>query len=329
MHVSPLRVAVTGGAGQINYNLLFRIASGELFGKDVPVALHILELPQGIKALEGVVMELNDCAFPMLQEVVTGSNPHEVFADVDVAILVGAKPRGPGMERKDLLTENGAIFTTQGKALNEVASKDVLVFVVGNPCNTNCLICMHNAPDIPKENFHAMTRLDENRARYQLAQKAGVACTDVERVTIWGNHSATQVPDIENVRINKKRIKEVITDQEWLTGAFIETVQKRGAAIIQARGKSSAASAANATIDGIQSIMGMHDKGAFFSDCILSDGNPYGIADGLIFSFPCRAKGDKRVEIVPHLAWDPFMEEKIKLTEKELLDERDMVKDLL
>lgn len=325
----PIRVAVSGGAGQINYNLLFRIASGELFGKGNKVALHVLEIPQGIEALKGVQMELYDCAFPCLEEVVIGTDPNEVFADIDIALLVGAKPRGPGMERKDLLQDNGKIFIGQGKALSDVAKKNVLVFVVGNPCNTNCLICMHNAPNIPKENFFAMTRLDENRARYQLAHKAGVDLTDVEHATIWGNHSSTQVPDIENVRIKGKGVKEVITDHAWLKGEFVEVVQKRGAQIIKARGKSSAASAANAVIDGVQSIRNENGKGSFFSNCLLSDGNPYGIAPGLIFSFPCRAIGDNRVEIIAGQKWDDFMQEKMKLTEKELLEERDLVKDLL
>jgi len=324
-----LRVAVTGGAGQINYNLLFRIGSGEFFGKQQKVALHILEIPEGMEALKGVEMELNDCAFPTLKEIVIGSDPNVVFADVDVAILVGAKPRGPGMERKDLLQENGKIFVTQGKALSDVAKKDALVFVVGNPCNTNCLICMHNAPNIPNENFHAMTRLDENRARYQLAHKAGVSLSDVENVVIWGNHSATQVPDIENVRIKGKPVKEVITDHAWLQGEFMETVQKRGAAIIKARGKSSAASAANAALEGIQAIRGIEGEGEFFSNCFLSDGNPYGIEPGLIFSFPCRSIGGNRVEIIEGLKWDDFMQMKMKDTEKELMEERDLVKDLL
>lgn len=322
-----VRVAVTGGAGQINYNLLFRIASGELLGKDTKVSLHILELPAGIEALKGVVMELEDCAFPTLHEVVIGTNPNEVFAGVNIAFLVGAKPRGQGMERKDLLLDNGKIFVEQGKALNAVAAKDVLVFVVGNPCNTNCLIAMHNAPDIPKEQFHAMTRLDENRARSQFAKKAGVHLECVEKTIIWGNHSATQVPDVYNVTIDGKPVRDVL-DSAWLEGEFVETIQKRGAAIIAARGKSSAASAANAAIDGVQSIRGIANSD-YFSNAILSDGNPYGIESGLIFSFPCRSLGENAVEILPDIEWDTYMEEKMKKTVQELIEERDTVRELL
>ncbi|MCH9614085.1 MAG: malate dehydrogenase [Chlamydiia bacterium] len=323
--MKPLkRVAVTGGAGQINYNLLFRIATGEMLGADQPIALHILEVPAAVEALKGVVMELEDCAFPLLHEIVFGSDPMEVFAGVNYALLVGAKPRGPGMERKDLLTENGKIFTGQGAALNAVAAKDVLVYVVGNPCNTNCLITMHNAPDIPRDQFFAMTRLDQNRSVAQLAQKAGVLVTDVTDMAIWGNHSATQVPDFVNAKINGKSVMDVISDHAWLKGEFIETVQKRGAAIIAARGKSSAASAANAAINGVQALYGSED----FSAAVYSNGNPYGIADDLMFSFPCKPNNGK-AEIIPGKIIDDFLEEKIKLTEKELLEERDMVKDLL
>ena len=324
---SVTRIAVTGGAGQINYNLLFRIASGELLGNNSKIALHILELPQGMDALRGVVMELEDCAFPLLTEVKIGTDPMDVFQDIDIAFLVGAKPRGEGMERKDLLLDNGKIFVEQGKALNEVASKDVLVFVVGNPCNTNCLITMHNAPDIPKKQFHAMTRLDENRARSQFALKAGVPLTSVQKSLIWGNHSATQVPDLKNVTIDGKAVRDVL-DSAWLEGEFVETIQKRGAAIIAARGKSSAASAANAAIDGVQSIRGIK-QGDYFSNAILSDGNPYGIESGLIFSFPCKSAGANCVEIIPNIPWDTYMEEKMKATVKELLEERDTVRECL
>ncbi|QVL57278.1 MAG: malate dehydrogenase [Simkaniaceae bacterium] len=320
------RIAVTGGGGQIAYSLLFRIASGELFGKNEPIALHILEVPQGVEALKGVVMELEDCGFPHLKEIKIGSDPEEVFGSVDVAILVGAKPRGPGMERKDLLTENGKIFVGQGKALNNAASKDVMVFVVGNPCNTNCLITMHNAPNIPRENFHAMTRLDQNRAQYQLAKKADVDIDTVENVIIWGNHSATQVPDFVNTRIGGKKATDVITDRGWLEGEFFETVQKRGAAVIAARGKSSAASAANAILSGIHSL---YYKGSTFSSCICSDGNPYGMSEGLIFSFPCKMTSPGKVEIVQGFEIDPFLKEMLAATEKELLEERDAVAHLL
>lgn len=319
------RVAVTGGAGQICYSLLFRIANGDLLGKDQPVALHILEIPHGLDALKGVVMELNDCCFPLLREIVIGSDANEVFKEIDYAMLVGAKPRGPGMERKDLLMENAKIFVGQGKALNKVASKDVKVLVVGNPCNTNCLIAMHNAPDIPRENFFAMTRLDENRAKGFLAKKANVLTTDVKKMVIWGNHSATQVPDFVNATINEKPVLEVIHDDQWLKSSFIPLVQKRGAEIIAARGKSSAASAANAAIDSICSLFKSDEV---FSLGICSDNNPYQIADGLIFSFPCQIQKDK-ITIVKGFSLDAFLEERIKLTEKELLEERDAVVTLL
>ena len=322
------RVAVTGASGQIGYSLLFRIASGEMFGEDQPVALHLLEIEQAVGALQGVVMELRDCAYPLLQEVVTGSDPEKVFDGVNLAILVGAMPRSKGMERKDLLEANGSIFVRQGKALNKVAAKDVEVFVVGNPCNTNCLIAMHSAPDIPRERFSAMTRLDHNRARFQLAQKAGVEITEVDRITIWGNHSATQVPDFVNATIGSKSAESVIGDRKWLEGEFATTVQKRGAAIIEARGKSSAASAANAIIDGVRANHFPLKDQAWFSSAIVSDKNPYGIAEGLIFSFPCQLKGNK-VEIVPNLPWDSFIEEKIRLTEQELVEEKEAVAHLL
>ena len=328
MTKSLQRVAVTGGAGQIAYNLLFRIASGEMLGADQPVALHILEIPQALEALKGVAMELDDCAFPLLQEVVVGSNPQEVFKDVNWALLVGAKPRGPGMERGDLLTENGKIFVSQGKALNDVASSDVKVFVVGNPCNTNAMIAMNNAPKIPRENFHAMTRLDENRAVNQLAVKAGVPLTAVTNMTIWGNHSATQVPDFYNAKINGKNVPAVISDQKWLENDFVETVQKRGAAIIAARGKSSAASAANAIVDGVKALVTATPSGEWFSTAVCTDGNPYGIQENLIFSFPCRSKGDGKYEIVAGVEWNDTLKGKIEKTEKELLEERDLVADL-
>ena len=325
---SLLRVAVTGGAGQINYNLLFRIASGETFGLDQPVALHILEIPQGMEALKGVVMELQDCAFPLLEEIQIGSNSQEVFAGVHVAILVGAKPRGAGMERKDLLQENGKIFIDQGKALNDVADKNVVVLVVGNPCNTNCLIAMNHAPNLSSSQFYAMTRLDQNRAAYQLAEKAKAKVSDVEDMIIWGNHSATQVPDFFHAKIKKKPALDVIQDQQWLEGDFLKIVQQRGAAIIKARGKSSAASAANAAIDSIKAItLGEQDR--VFSTAILSDGNSYGIADGLIFSFPCLHHEWGKVKVVEGMKWNEFLEKKIKASEKELLEERDAIKDLL
>ncbi len=320
------RIAVTGGGGQIAYSLLFRIASGELFGKNEQIALHILEIPQEVEGLKGVVMELEDCGFPHLKEVKIGSDPGEIFGDVNIAILVGAKPRGPGMERKDLLNENGGIFVKQGKALNDVAAKGVTVFVVGNPCNTNCLITMHNAPNIPRSQFHAMTRLDQNRAQYQLARKAGVKVNKVEDVVIWGNHSATQVPDFINARIGGKKATDVINDRLWFEGEFMQTVQKRGSAVIAARGKSSAASAANAILDGVHAIL---NPGPIFSSCIYSDGNPYGIQEGLIFSFPCAMTSPGQVKVVDRFERDSFLKEKLALTEKELLEERDAVSHLL
>jgi malate dehydrogenase len=323
------RVAVTGGAGQIAYSILFRIASGEMLGKDQPIALHLLEIPEAIEGLRGVVMELEDCAFPLLKEIKIGSDPHKVFEGVNYALLIGSKSRGPGMERKDLLAENGKIFIQQGKALNDAAASDVLVLVVGNPCNTNCLIAMHHAPKIPKNRFFAMTRLDQNRALSLIANKAGVPVSEVSRVAIWGNHSATQVPDFLNAQVKSKRLLDVISDRAWLEGEFFSQVQKRGAAVIAARGKSSAASAANAAIESVSSLVFPTKEGEFFSCAMLSNGNPYGIQEGLIFSFPCVSKGEGKVEIVKGLQWDEFIKAKIHLTEKELLEERELVAHLI
>jgi malate dehydrogenase len=323
------RVAITGGAGQIAYSLLFRIAAGEMLGHDQPVALHILELPDVIKALEGVKMELEDGAFPLLKEIHIGSDPHKIFEGIDYALLVGAKPRGPGMERKDLLSENGKIFIAQGKALNDAAKPEAKILVVGNPCNTNCLIAMSHAPKIPKTNFHAMTRLDQNRSVFQLAHKANVDVADVTHMTIWGNHSSTQVPDFLNARIKGKPVADFIQDKAWLEGEFISSVQKRGATIIAARGKSSAASAANAAIDAMKSILTPTPGGQWFSSGVCSEGNPYGIDPHLIFSFPCRSKGDGHYEIVPKVHWDDFLKNKIKLTEQELIEERDLIANAL
>lgn len=319
------RVAVTGGAGQIAYSLLFRIAAGEMLGKDQPIALHILELPEAFKALEGVKMELEDCAFPLLKEIHVGTNAEEVFKGVHYALLVGAKPRTAGMERGDLLKDNGKIFIGQGKALNDFADPNVKIFVVGNPCNTNCLITMQNAPKIPKQNFHAMTRLDENRSISKLAIKASVDVQAVENMTIWGNHSATQVPDYLNAKIQGRPVVDVIKDLKWLQNDFISGVQKRGSMIIEARGKSSAASAANAIIDAIKAISTLTPEGKWFSSAIFSKGNPYGIDENLVFSFPCRtnAKGD--IEIVNGLKTDDFLKGKIKETEKELIEERSIL----
>lgn len=322
------RIAVTGGAGQIAYSLLFRIAHGDMLGYDQPIALHILEVPEVMKSLEGVRMELEDCAFPLLHEVRIGSNPEEIFRDVDYAILVGAKPRGPGMERADLLNDNAKIFIEQGKALN-AAKSDAKVLVVGNPCNTNCLIAMTHATQLPVQNFHAMTRLDENRAVAQLASKANVNSDAVTRMTIWGNHSATQVPDFVNAKISNQPVLEVIKDRNWLEKEFVSTVQKRGAAIIAARGKSSAASAASAIIDAVKALLQKTPENDWFSSAVYSKGNSYGIDSHLIFSFPCRSNGKGDCEIIPNILWDKYLEEKIRVSEKELLEERDFVRNLL
>lgn len=323
------RIAVTGGAGQIAYSLLFRIANGDMLGKDQPIALHILEVPEVLSALEGVKMELEDCAFPLLKEIHVGSHPHEIFRDVHYAILVGAKPRGPGMERADLLNDNGKIFIGQGQALNAVADADVKVLVVGNPCNTNCLIAMSHAPRIPKKNFHAMMQLDQNRAVALVSRKAKVDVTKVTHMTIWGNHSATQVPDIYNAKIDGRPVPEVIKDTAWLEGEFLTSVQKRGAAIITARGKSSAASAASAVIDTVKAFLTPTPQGQWFSSAILSNGNPYGIENGLIFSFPCYSKGNWQYEIVKDLPWNEFLRNKIQLTMQELVEERRLIDHLI
>lgn len=319
-------IVVTGGAGQIAYSLLFRIAQGELLGPNQPIVLHILEIPEAMSALQGVVMELEDCAFPLLKNIIIGSNPYEVFKDADYVFLVGAKPRGPGMERGDLLNENSKIFVAQGKALNESAGKNVKILVVGNPCNTNCLIAMTHAPNIPRKNFHAMTRLDQNRAVAQLAKKAQVDVSEISNMIIWGNHSSTQVPDFFNVRIRNKPATDDIKDQKWLENDFISIIQKRGAEVIAARGKSSAASAASAAIDAMRDIIYPTSAGKWYSSGVVSDGNPYGLKDNLIFSFPCRTTGDGNCEIVKDIPWNEFLKNKIALTEKELIEERNLVK---
>lgn len=318
------RIAVTGGAGQIAYSLLFRLAAGELFGKDQPIALHVLEVEAAMKPLEGVKKELDDCAFPLLQEIKIGSDANEVFKEIDIAFLVGAKPRGPGMERSELLLENGKIFTDQGTALNKVASRDVKVLVVGNPCNTNCLIALKQASDLPSQNFHAMTRLDQNRAQSLLARKAGVPVSEVTNMIIWGNHSTTQVPDFTNARIQGKPVVEVIKDREWLETTFIETVQKRGAEIIAARGKSSAASAANAAIDAMRALFTPTPPGQWFSSAVFTGKNAYGLDEEMVFSLPCRSQGDGNFEVVTGVDWDAFIEERVRVSEKELREERAM-----
>ena len=330
MSKAPLRVAVSGAAGQIGYALLPRIASGQMFGPDQPVILQLLEIPveKAMAALEGVAMELDDCAFPLLAGMVLTSDQETAFRDANWCLLVGSKPRGAGMERGDLIKENGPIFVGQGKAINDKASSDVRVAVVGNPCNTNALIAMHAAKDVPDDRFTAMTRLDQNRAAAQLAKKAGVHQTEVTHGLIWGNHSATQVPDYHNTRIGGKRASEVITDTAWLQGDFFKTVQQRGAAIIKARGLSSAASAASALVDHVHDLMTPSADGDWDSVCVPSDGS-YGVTKGLISSFPVRSKGNGAWEIVQGLELDGFLEERLKATVKELEEEKAVVADLL
>lgn len=322
-----VKVAVTGAAGQIGYSLLFRIASGEVFGPDTRVVLSLLEIPQAVKALEGVAMELDDCAYDSLSGIEINSDPEQGFKDCNWAIFVGAKPRGPGMERNDLIRENGPIFTGQGKALLQAAD-DIRAVVVGNPCNTNALIAAKNAGDLPMDRFSAMTMLDHNRARTQLAQKAGVPVTAVRNMTIWGNHSATQYPDFFNATINGKPATEVIEDHDWLKGDFITTVQKRGAAIIAARGLSSAASAANAAIDHVKNMITPTEDGNWYSGAVPSDGS-YGVPEGLIYSFPLRTNDNGSYEIVQGLNHNEFAQDLLNKTTEELQRERDVVKDLL
>ena len=324
---SPIKVAVTGAAGQIGYALVFRIASGAMFGPDQPVALHMIEIPQGFEALKGVVMELDDCAFPLLKGMVATTDLDEGFRDVNWALLVGSVPRKAGMERKDLLGINGKIFTGQGQAIAKNAAKDVRVLVIGNPCNTNCLIAMNNAKSIPRDRWFAMTRLDENRAKAQLAQKAGVDTTEVSNVTIWGNHSATQYPDSYNAKIKDRSAAEVIGDETWLKETFIPTVQQRGAAIIKARGSSSAGSAANAIVETVRSLTTDTAQGDSHSVAVCSDGS-YGVDAGLICSFPIRTKGGKW-EIVKDVPLNEFGREKFDASVAELKEEKSMVSDLL
>jgi malate dehydrogenase len=323
---SPVRVTVTGAAGQIGYALLFRIASGAMLGDDQPVILQLLDITPAMDALEGVRMELDDCAFPLLAGITCTDDPNVAFAGSDYALLVGARPRGPGMERKDLLEANAAIFSVQGKALNDHASRDVKVLVVGNPANTNALITQRNAPDLDPRNFTAMTRLDHNRAMTQLAQKTGTTVNDISRMTIWGNHSATQYPDLYNARVNQTAAME-LTDQAWLEEHFIPTVQQRGAAIIKARGASSAASAANAAIDHMRSWALGTPAGDWVSMGVYSDGS-YGIPEGLIYSFPCTCNGGDWT-IVQGVDVNDFSRSKMDATAAELSEERDAVAHLL
>ncbi|HEY8760373.1 MAG TPA: malate dehydrogenase [Candidatus Dormibacteraeota bacterium] len=323
----PIHVTVTGAAGQIGYSLLFRIGSGEMLGPDQPVVLRLLEIEPAMKALQGVVMELEDCAFPLLADIVTTSDTEEAFDGASWALLVGSVPRKQGMERGDLLSINGGIFGPQGRAIAARAAADVRILVVGNPCNTNCLIARGNAPDIPADRWFAMTRLDENRAKSQLAQKAQVPVAEVTNMAIWGNHSATQFPDFAHARIRGKMVSELISDGEWLRGEFISTVQKRGAAVIEARGLSSAASAANAAIDSVRSVHFGSRPGDWTSLAVVSRGE-YEVPEGLQFGYPVSTDG-RNWNVVEGLQHDDFAKEKIRLTTEELLQERELVKDLV
>ena len=324
---TPIRVAVTGAAGQIGYSLLFRIASGAMFGAHQPLILHLIEIEPAMPALQGLAMELEDGGFPLLKGIVTTSNIEEGFRGVNWALLVGSVPRKPGMERKDLLGVNGKIFVGQGKALQKNAAPDVRILVVGNPCNTNCLIAMHNAPNIPRDRFYAMTRLDENRAKAQLAKKAGLDVTAITNVCIWGNHSATQYPDFYNAKIKGQPVLKVITDEAWLKTEFITLVQQRGAAILKARGASSAASAAVAIVDTVSTILRPTHASDWHSLCVCSDGS-YGVEPGLISSFPIHSTGHE-LEIVQGLPINDFSRAKIDLTVNELKEEKAMVGELL
>jgi malate dehydrogenase len=323
---TPVRVAITGAAGQISYSLIFRVAAGDMLGKDQPVILQLLEIPPAMDALKGVVMELNDCAFPLVAGIVTTDDPNVAFKDADYALLVGSRPRGPGMERSDLLKANGAIFTVQGKALNDNASRDVKILVVGNPANTNCLIAMKNAPDLNPRNFTAMMRLDHNRSLSQIAEKTGSHSTKVEKMVVWGNHSATQFPDISYATVDGKPVKEAVAD-DWYVETFIPTVQQRGAAIIKARGASSAASAASAAIDHMRD-WALGSNGGWVSMGVFTGGNSYGIDEELIYSLPITCANGEWKE-TKGLAVSEFAEKMIRATEKELLDEKAAIADLL
>ena len=326
MNQNPIRIAVTGAAGQIGYSLVFRIASGQLCGSNQPVILQLLEIPPAMGALEGVAMELDDCAFPLLKEIELSDQAEQAFNEANIALLVGSRPRSKGMERKDLLEANGEIFTGQGEALNKKAADDIRVLVVGNPANTNCLIAMNNAPDIPSQRFTAMTRLDHNRAITQVAHKLDIPTTEITKMTIWGNHSATQYPDLFNCEISDKSAAEVIDDQNWLENTFIPSVQQRGAAIIEARGASSAASAANAAIDHVRDWTGSTPENDWVSMAVCSDGS-YGVEEGLISSFPVKCS-DGNWEIVKDLEIDDFSKMKIDASIKELSEERATVSGL-
>ncbi len=325
---SPIRVAITGAAGQISYSLLFRIASGAMFGADQPVILHLVEIEPALGALNGVVMELLDCAFPLLKGIVATADLDEGFAGVNWALLVGSVPRKAGMERKDLLGINGRIFVGQGKAIERSAAADVRVLVVGNPCNTNCLIAMNNAKGVPRDRWFAMTRLDENRAKTQLALKAGVDVTRVANLAIWGNHSATQYPDFFNALIDGRPVTQTISDQAWLEGDFIATVQQRGAAILKARGLSSAASAANAVVDTVRSLRTPTKEGDWYSVAVCSKGE-YDVEAGLISSFPMRTNADGTLEMAKWVPINAFSRERINASVAELQEEKALVSELL
>ena len=327
MSREPMRVAVTGAAGQIGYSLLFRIAAGNMLGDDQPVILQLVDIPPAMKAVEGVMMELNDCAFPLLAGMESSDDPMVGFKDTDIALLVGARPRTKGMLRKDLLEANGGIFTGQGEALNKVASRDVKVLVVGNPANTNCYIAMKNAPDLDPACFTAMVRLDQNRAISQVAAKTGRGVTEIKKVTIWGNHSATQYPDLFNAEIDGNSVASIINDQSWIENDFIPTVQERGKAIIEARGLSSAASAASAAIDHIHDWVLGTPEGDWVSMAVPSDGS-YGVPEGILYGFPCTCR-DGRWSIVQGLEINAFSRERMDATAAELQEEADAVADLL
>lgn len=326
---TPIHVTVTGGAGQIAYSLLFRIGNGEVFGADQPVILQILEIPQAMDGLKGAVMELEDSAQPLLHGIVATDDVNVAFKATNWAILVGGRPRGPGMERKDVIGVNAPIFQAQGKAINDHAAADVRVLVVANPCNSNALIAKSNAPDVPADRWFAMTRLDENRAKAQIALKAGMTVAQITNVGIWGNHSATQFPGFEHIWVDGKPALEVIPDRSWWEGEFLTTIQQRGKAIIDARGKSSAASAANAALDTIRSLITPTPKGDWFSAAIFSAGNPYGVDENLLYSFPLRTDGKGNIEIVEGLELSAYAKGKIQASESELQEEREGVLHLL
>ena len=327
MAARPLHVTVTGAAGQIGYALVFRIGAGEMFGPDQPVVLRLLEIEPALPALDGVAMEVDDCAFPLVEEVVTTADARTAFQGCNWALLVGSVPRRAGMERRDLLGVNGGIFRSQGRAVAAAAADDVRILVVGNPCNTNCLIARRNAPEIPAERWFAMTRLDQNRARSQLARKAGVPVADVSNVAIWGNHSTTQYPDFLNAVIGGKPATDVITDHEWLQGEFVSAVQRRGAAVIQARGASSAASAANAVVDSVRGVLAPTPEGDNVALAVASRGE-YGVPEDLQFGFPVRSDGSGW-EVAEGFRWDDFARARIKETTDELLAEREEVRELI